>query len=109
MIKILQLFALFFQIMYMYLISSVNFLFFAKNIFFSILAVEGPLSLLSALECKILEINFYYRTNHDFFLKEVNFGFRFIFSTHCTQNLSIFFSLHNKKTSVYFAYILHIR
>lgn len=88
----------FFQIMYMYLISFVNFFFFAKNVFFSVLAVEGPLSLLSALECKILEIN----------LKEVNFGFRFIFSTHCTQNLSIFFSLHNKKTSVYFAYILHI-
>lgn len=85
-----------------------KFLFFAKNVFFSVLAVEGPLSLLSALECKILEINFYYCPNHDFFLKEVNFGFRFIFSTHCTQNLSIFFSLHNKKTSVYFAYILHI-
>lgn len=67
MIKILQLFALFFQIMYMYLISSVNFLFFAKNVFFSVLAVEGPLSLLSALECKILEINFYYCPNHDFF------------------------------------------
>lgn len=57
----------FFQIMYMYLISFVNFFFFAKNVFFSVLAVEGPLSLLSALECKILEINFYYCPNHDFF------------------------------------------
>lgn len=57
----------FFQIMFMYLISSVNFFFFAKNVFFSVLAVEGPLSLLSALECKILEINFYYCPNHDFF------------------------------------------
>lgn len=44
-----------------------KFPFFAKNVFFSILAVEGPLSLLSALECKILEINFYYCPNHDFF------------------------------------------
>lgn len=44
-----------------------KFLFFAKNVFFSVLAVEGPLSLLSALECKILEINFYYCPNHDFF------------------------------------------
>lgn len=68
-----------------------KFPFFAKNVFFSILAVEGPLSLLSALECKILEINFYYCPNHDFF-KRSKFWFPFyIFNTLYSKFIHIFF------------------
>lgn len=53
MIKILQLFALFFQIMYMYLILIVcRFLYFTRNVFFLGSYSRGTLSFLSALACK---------------------------------------------------------
>lgn len=107
MIKILQLFALFFS-NYVHVFNFIyKFPFFAKNVFFSILAVEGPLSLLSALECKILEINFYYRPNHDFF-KRSKFWFPFyIFNTLYSKFIHIFFFTQKKNFCIFCIYIAY--